>query len=92
MNCKHWSDCGIVNAGCCAKGLHGGKPHNLVCQQCDAYEGRFRGLGDAVAFVTKWTGIKRLVDWVAKKRKKTCGCSRRRRTLNRLIPFFRKQS
>jgi|TARA_Y100000289_G_C3900167_1_gene138739 hypothetical protein len=46
-----------------------------------------KGFGDTVAKVTKLTGIKAVVDKVAEKTGKDCGCNKRRDTLNRLIPY-----
>ena len=46
-----------------------------------------RGLGDTVAKITKATGIKKVVDTVAKTVKKDCGCGKRQDTLNRLFPY-----
>ena len=46
-----------------------------------------KGLGDTVAKITKATGIKKVVDTVAKKLKKDCGCNKRQDTLNRLFPY-----
>jgi len=46
-----------------------------------------KGLGDTVAKITKATGIKKVVDTVAKKLKKDCGCDERQDTLNRLFPY-----
>jgi len=46
-----------------------------------------RGLGDTVSKITKATGIKKVVDTVAKTVKKDCGCAKRRDTLNRLFPY-----
>ena len=43
-----------------------------------------RGAGDLVEQVTKRTGIKALVEKVARK---GCGCGKRRDILNKLIPF-----
>jgi hypothetical protein len=39
-----------------------------------------RGLGDVVADVLAWCGFKK---------RKTCGCTKRQRLLNRLLPFRR---
>jgi len=33
INCKHWSDCEILKGGCCALGLYGGNPANVICNQ-----------------------------------------------------------
>tara|TARA_R100001594_G_scaffold149116_1_gene206015 strand:+ start:44 stop:253 length:210 start_codon:yes stop_codon:yes gene_type:complete len=46
-----------------------------------------RGLGDTVAKITKATGIKKVVNTVAKKTGKDCGCAKRQNTLNRLFPY-----
>jgi len=39
-------------------------------------------LGDRIESVTKATGIKAAVDYVAKKTGKDCGCSKRKEALN----------
>ena len=46
-----------------------------------------RGLGDLIEKVTVNTGIKRIVDKIAKATGKDCGCNKRKDTLNRLVPF-----
>jgi len=46
-----------------------------------------KGLGDTVAKITKATGIKKVVDTVAKATGKDCGCGKRQDTLNRLFPY-----
>ena len=46
-----------------------------------------KGLGDTVAKITKATGIKKVVDTVAKAVDKDCGCDKRQDTLNRLFPY-----
>lgn len=48
---------------------------------------RMDGLGDVVEAVTEATGIKQVVEAVAKARGKDCGCQRRRDKLNKMIPF-----
>ena len=45
-----------------------------------------RGLGDSIERFTKATGIKKVVDTVAKKTGKDCGCGKRRDALNRAFP------
>ena len=51
--CKHMVD------GACGLGLYGGRPSPGVCLKvCTEYDGPPRGLGDAVAKVTKAVGIK----------------------------------
>lgn len=49
-----------------------------------------RGFGDTIHKFTKATGIKRVVDTVAKVTNTDCGCEGRRDTLNRLIPYQNK--
>ena len=46
-----------------------------------------KGLGDTVAKITKATGIKKVVDTVAKATGKDCGCNKRKDTLNRFFPY-----
>mgnify|MGYP003125706953 CR=1 FL=1 len=46
-----------------------------------------RGLGDSIHKFTTATGIKSVVDRVAKATNSDCGCDRRRDTLNRIIPY-----
>ena len=46
-----------------------------------------KGLGDSIEKFTKATGIKKVVNTVAKKTGKDCGCAKRQNTLNRLFPY-----
>lgn len=46
-----------------------------------------KGLGDTIEKVTTATGIKKVVETVAKAAGKDCGCGKRRDTLNRLLPY-----
>ena len=46
-----------------------------------------RGLGDTIERFTTATGIKKVVDTVAKAAGKGCGCGERRDTLNRAFPY-----
>ena len=46
-----------------------------------------KGLGDTIAKITKTTGIKKVVDTVAKATGKDCGCNKRQETLNRFFPY-----
>ena len=48
---------------------------------------RSRGLGDTVEKITTVTGIKKVVDTVAKAAGKDCGCSKRKDALNRAFPY-----
>jgi hypothetical protein len=48
---------------------------------------RSRGLGDTVEKITTATGIKKVVDTVAKATGKDCGCSKRKDALNRAFPY-----
>jgi len=66
------------------------KPRRLACktQRPDPEpEYPMRGLGDLVEKVTAKTGIKAVVDKVAKVTGKDCGCGKRRDKLNQLVPF-----
>tara|TARA_R110000782_G_scaffold193929_1_gene283520 strand:+ start:161 stop:313 length:153 start_codon:yes stop_codon:yes gene_type:complete len=46
-----------------------------------------RGLGDTIHKFTVATGIKKMVDTVAKATKTDCGCDGRRDNLNRIVPY-----
>lgn len=46
-----------------------------------------KGLGDTIEKITTATGIKKVVETVAKAAGKDCGCSKRRDTLNRVFPY-----
>ncbi len=46
-----------------------------------------RGLGDTIEKFTTATGIKKVVDHVAKATGSDCGCKKRRDTLNRVFPY-----
>ena len=48
-----------------------------------------RGFGDTIEKFTKATGIKSMVNKVAKATGKDCGCDERRDSLNRKFPFKR---
>jgi len=48
---------------------------------------RSRGLGDTVEKITTATGIKKVVDTVAKASGKDCGCNKRKDALNRMFPY-----
>ena len=46
-----------------------------------------KGLGDSIEKITKATGIKKVVDTIAKATNKDCGCYKRQETLNRFFPY-----
>ena len=46
-----------------------------------------KGLGDTIAKITEATGIKKVINTVAKATGKDCGCAKRQDTLNRLFPY-----
>jgi hypothetical protein len=45
------------------------------------------GLGDTIEKITTVTGIKKIVDTVAKATGSDCGCGKRKDTLNRAFPY-----
>lgn len=49
-----------------------------------------KGLGDTVEKFTTVTGIKKVVETVAKAAGKDCGCNKRKDTLNRVFPYKQK--
>lgn len=48
---------------------------------------QMQGLGDAIEAVTEATGVKAVVEKVAKATGKDCGCGKRRDKLNKMVPF-----
>jgi hypothetical protein len=46
-----------------------------------------KGLGDTIEKITTATGIKKVVETVAKATGKDCGCKKRRDALNRAFPY-----
>ena len=46
-----------------------------------------KGLGDTIEKITTVTGIKKVVEAVAKVTGKYCGCKARRDSLNRTFPY-----
>ena len=46
-----------------------------------------RGLGDSIEKFTKATGIKKVVDAVAKATDRDCGCNKRKNALNKAFPY-----
>jgi hypothetical protein len=46
-----------------------------------------KGLGDTIEKITTVTGIKKVVDTVAKATGKDCGCKARKEALNRVFPY-----
>jgi hypothetical protein len=46
-----------------------------------------KGLGDTIEKFTKATGIKKAVDTVSAVTGKSCGCAKRKDTLNRMFPY-----
>lgn len=46
-----------------------------------------KGLGDTIEKITTATGIKKVVDTVAKVTGRDCGCGKRKDTLNRVFPY-----
>ena len=49
--------------------------------------GQSRGFGDSIEKFTTATGIKKVVDTVAKATGKDCGCNKRKDSLNRMFPY-----
>jgi len=50
-------------------------------------QNKSKGLGDTIEKFTTATGIKKVVETVAKATGKDCGCAKRRDTLNRVFPY-----
>lgn len=50
-----------------------------------------KGLGDTIEKLTTVTGVKKVVETVAKAVGKDCGCAKRRDALNRVFPYDNKK-
>ena len=55
--------------------------------QSNQQQNKSKGLGDTIEKITTATGIKKVVETVAKATGKDCGCSQRRDALNRAFPY-----
>ena len=51
------------------------------------YMTKSKGLGDTIEKITKVTGIKKVVDTVAKATGKDCGCGKRKESMNKMFPY-----
>jgi hypothetical protein len=51
-----------------------------------------KGLGDTIEKLTTVTGVKKIVETVAKATGKDCGCNKRRDALNRAFPYQNKKT
>jgi hypothetical protein len=49
-----------------------------------------KGLGDSIEKITKATGIKKVVNSIANKTGKDCGCGKRKDVLNKWFPYNNK--
>jgi hypothetical protein len=96
INCKHWSECGVKDGGCCSLNLYGGRPSlgtcNLSCKrekECEQWttQDKSRGLGDSIAKVTERAGLVRVAKVYEKVTGKPCGCGGRQRKLNQVIKY-----
>jgi len=76
---KTQEKCEFYKIGICVKGLFNYEPSKDDCLSCDQYKGSSRGLGDDVTKVIKKIGLDKLVS----KKKKPCGCAKRRKALNK---------
>ncbi len=59
----------------------------LSFKKWQVMEEKSKGLGDTIEKITTATGIKKVVETVAKATGKDCGCAKRRDTLNRVFPY-----
>ncbi len=49
-----------------------------------------KGLGDSIEKITKATGLKKVTDVISKVTGKDCGCSGRKKALNKKFPYKKK--
>tara|TARA_R110000824_G_scaffold78157_1_gene197391 strand:- start:22 stop:348 length:327 start_codon:yes stop_codon:yes gene_type:complete len=87
VKCIHWRDCNVNNGGCCAINKYS-HPSIAVClQMCDENTEKPKGLGDTIArTIEKVTRGK-----LKPKKDGDCGCNKRRKQLNKLLPYKNKQ-
>ena len=52
-----------------------------------SYNMKAKGLGDTIEQITTVIGIKRVVDTIAAKTGKDCGCNKRKEALNDILPY-----
>jgi len=76
-------NCFWAKDGTCRHPRLAGEATEERCGPCVEYRGPLRGFGDAVAAVTKATGI----DAVVKATVGDCGCNSRKQFLNKKFPL-----
>jgi len=77
-------NCFWAKDGTCRHPRLAGEATEERCGACVEYRGPLRGFGDAVAAVTKATGIDAIVKATVGD---DCGCAKRRETLNQKFPL-----
>ena len=77
-------NCFWAKNGTCRHPRLAGEATEERCGPCVEYRGPLRGFGDAIAAVTKATGIDAVVKAAVGD---DCGCAQRRETLNQKFPL-----
>jgi hypothetical protein len=87
VKCIHWRNCNVNNGGCCAINKYS-RPSVAVCLRiCDENSAQPKGFGDTIAKTIEKVTMGRLKP----KRNGDCGCNKRRKKLNKLLPYNKKQ-
>ena len=85
VTCTHWRDCNVNNGGCCAINKYV-RPSYSVCNRiCDENNEKPQGLGDTVAKIIEKVSFNKLKP----KADGGCGCNKKRKALNKLLPYGR---
>jgi hypothetical protein len=83
VKCTHWRDCGVDNGGCCALNKFP-RPSLAVCLRfCDEKFDKPQGFGDSLAKTIEVFSRGK----IKPKKGGGCGCEKRRKKLNNLLPY-----
>jgi hypothetical protein len=93
INCEHWQDCGVSRGGCCAVNEYQRPSFGVCLLVCEKNTDKpSKKKANKMLGVKKSKGfgdtVKKIIDKVTGNKVKPCGgCEKRRKLLNKLIPY-----
>ena len=83
--CIHWNNCDYARGGCCEIMDNQRIKYRYCHDRCQERTYRARGVGDTVKKIINTITLGKL------KPKKGCGCNKRRKKLNKILPYDKKK-